>query len=543
MDCFKTNAVLLGIRGSFVKGLRIKHLVLYLMVTVLTITLLVYVARITTGLVAFLLITGMALVLITTTLYYIFLRPLYKVHEYIQKIYQNDLTFKVDVVQSGLYKGIMADIENTVNNLKNNFRQEVKISTEIAEISSQLNTVTSESTETMAAIAASTEITSRHGEEQFEMLNEIAQENVAMMETLNRVSEEMNNTTSFTAETIKEAQRGINATSVIKGKMEEIKDVVEATAQQVDKLDEDSKKMGSMMELIGSITEQTNLLSLNASIEAARAGEHGRGFMVVAQEVSKLSQDTKKVSTEIEEMLIGLQKEITLISDWMKKERLQVIESYRLINETVEDFYKVNNALQTSVDKVENMNRSIIKVNSQGQSIAKNIEDITSFSKEISAQMQQSTAEVILQNQRLVNLQSITNKLYENADEMQQYVTSRVMEGKMLKEVSFIKEGIKNESFNKQDINLLLEKTAMDAIYITDENGVVKYCNDKDAIGLDLYKVDESYKALREGNITFIATPIKKRVEDNRLFKFLAIIDEKGIIYQVGLSIESLLKF
>ncbi|WP_192929697.1 methyl-accepting chemotaxis protein [Alkaliphilus serpentinus] len=525
------------------KGSRAKVLFFVVLISALITSLVIYGSKAISGIIPLVLLGGAVLLGTTSILYQVFLKPLNKIQEYIQKINQNDLMFEVKDENLGIYNGIVEDFKTMISNMKKNFRQEVHIATEIAEVTGQLNVVSNESTETMSAIAASTEITCKRGEEQFAMLNEIAKENMGMMETLNKVSAEMNGTTAFTTETIREAQRGINATAIIKEKMEEIKKAVEETAQRVDKLKGDSTKMGSMMELIGDITEQTNLLALNASIEAARAGEHGRGFMVVAQEVSKLSQDTKGVSTEIEEILTVLQKEVALIGEWMKKEKLQVEESYRLINETVEDFYKVNNALQLSVDKVENMNKSIIKVNERGNSFAKNIEDAAAFSKEISAQMQHSTAEVLMQDERLLNLKTITSKLYENADNMQQYITSQVMEGKMLKAVNYIKNTTINTPLNHQRVSDLLKETGMDAIYITDNKGVVSYCNNQDTIGLNLYEVDKSFSALREGKAKYVATPVKKRVEDGRLFKFLAIIDEKGIIYQVGLSIESLLKF
>ncbi|SCZ04587.1 methyl-accepting chemotaxis protein [Alkaliphilus peptidifermentans] len=479
----------------------------------------------------------------TFILFKTYYRPLKKILECINRINENDLMFEVYSNEPGWCGVILKQIEEMVSNQKKNFRQEVNTSTEIAEVSRQLNEVSAESTETMTSIAVSTEITCRKGEEQFEMLNDIAKENNEMIKTLDYVSLEMDNTTKFTGDTIREAQRGIDATGAIKEKMKEIKDVVEATAKQVEKLKNDSYKMEGMMDLINSITEQTNLLALNASIEAARAGEHGKSFAVVAQEVSKLSQGTREVSKEIEEVLFNLKIEIEGIGDWMKQEKLQVDESYKLIEHTVEDFYKVNSALQLSIDKIENMNQNIGKVNAKGKNIGSNIQEATMFSKEISAQMQQSTAEVLLQNQRLVNLQEITNTLYENADQMQQNVTSMVMEGKMLQAVDYIQNDTKNKAIDKQQVARLLDETGMDAIYITDKMGVVKHCNEESSIGLDLYKVDPSFIALRERKVTKVTTPVKKRVEDNKLFKFLATIDENGIIYQVGLSIDTLLKF
>lgn len=101
-------------------------------------------------------------------------------------------------------------------------------------------------------------------------------------------------------------------------------------------LEERSAKIGGMVELITSIADQTNLLSLNASIEAARAGEMGKGFAVVADEVRKLSEQSNNSAKSIKHIVTDIQKDIHSASSAWKKGEEQLEEGKQLTAEAAE---------------------------------------------------------------------------------------------------------------------------------------------------------------------------------------------------------------
>ncbi len=89
--------------------------------------------------------------------------------------------------------------------------------------------------------------------------------------------------------------------------MNEIRDQIQDTSKRIKRLGESSLEIGEIVELISDITEQTNVLALNAAIQAASAGEAGRGFTVVAEEVQRLAERSGEATRQIEAIVKTIQ--------------------------------------------------------------------------------------------------------------------------------------------------------------------------------------------------------------------------------------------
>jgi methyl-accepting chemotaxis protein len=194
-----------------------------------------------------------------------------------------------------------------------------------------------------------------------------------------------------------QAREGDRVVNEAIAQIERLASEVGHSTEAMGELKRESDKIGSVLDVIKSVAQQTNLLALNAAIEAARAGEAGRGFAVVADEVRSLAQRTQKSTEEIEGLIAGLQNGTQQVATIMDNSRELTVSSVELtrraggslesITRTVSAIQAMNQQIAAAAEQqsatAEEINRSVLNVRDVSEQTSAASEETAASSVEL----------------------------------------------------------------------------------------------------------------------------------------------------------------
>jgi methyl-accepting chemotaxis protein len=226
-----------------------------------------------------------------------------------------DLTIKAKVTED--FTGAIADsINYTVSELRTLVERVNSTTTEVTEKTLEASTISSR--------------LQKAAKLQMQQIQDAGRRVVHMAITANTVSDSATESANVAQRSLAAADKGANAVEIsIKG-MNDIRDQIQETSKRIKRLGESSQEIGEIVEMISDITEQTNVLALNAAIQAAAAGEAGRGFAVVAEEVQRLAERSGDATKQIGGLIRTIQRDTQEAVAAMERSTNGVVEGAKL---------------------------------------------------------------------------------------------------------------------------------------------------------------------------------------------------------------------
>ena len=313
-------------------------------------------------------------------------RPIHEAVTIATQVADGDLRTEVRNDRGDELGQLLAALGTMVANLRTLVQQINGGATNIASSAEQLSAVTGQ--------------TSRGVAEQRDQTDQVAtamNQMVATVTEVARSAEGASVAASTTSERAEAGETAVNETLAYVSKLESNVDGVMASLRT---LQDDTQNISTVLDVIKSVAEQTNLLALNAAIEAARAGEQGRGFAVVADEVRSLAQRTQSSASEIEQLIANLVSSAEQSVGAMEMGATlarQTLASARATIDTIQ-------AVTTVVTEINQLNQQIATAAEEQTSVAEDINQNVTLIRDVSDQSATATDQVATASSELARL-------------------------------------------------------------------------------------------------------------------------------------------
>ena len=297
--------------------------------------------------------------------------PVERIYQSINKIRRNnDLTVTIEqigndeiTIMSKDFNSLIGDFNNLIN--------------EVNGALNALNIATENLSESTAA-------TSSGMQEQLHEADMVATAATEMQATIQDISHNTEAAAKKAESTNLSAQQGRSEVESTVAHIRGLSDSLEHASSVVSLLEKDGETIGSVLDVIRAIADQTNLLALNAAIEAARAGEQGRGFAVVADEVRSLAQRTQESTSEIEGIINTLQQRTQEVVSIMHQCRSQGDESASQANRAGELLGSITEDVQTIMEMSTQIAVAIDQQSQVASEVNKNVVSIRDIARNTS---------------------------------------------------------------------------------------------------------------------------------------------------------------
>ena len=341
---------------------------------------------------------------------------------FLERLAKGDFSVNVSA-QSLADKSEFGDVSRAVDVMNKNIKALIKkiadMAEQLAASSEELTASSEQSAQASNQVAISITEVAQGAENQLSLAHKA---NTVVDQISNAIrqvagnTEVVSNSAGETAGTAKNGEASIKD-AVTQMKTIEVK--TNATATVIGELEDKSKQIGHIVEVISAIAGQTNLLALNAAIEAARAGEAGRGFAVVAEEVRKLAEQSQDAAKQITTLISEVQSKTDSAVTFMNDSKKVVDTGAGVVAEAGRNFNEIYQKVSQVAEQVHEISAAIEEITSGTNEVVNSVKEIDVESQKTAEQTQNISASTQEQSASIEEIASASQHLAKLATDLQ----------------------------------------------------------------------------------------------------------------------------